>query len=132
MARVRGDRRAGLYRLTDGKLTAFVSVGPPNPREYQEVVSTTEKLGPIAAATGGSVRRVSERAGDTPRIPTILTLASGARFSGGDFIALRNTDASWCAASVFPVFLGFVGLVLLLASLLMTWLGESRLAKKSM
>jgi hypothetical protein len=30
---------------------------------------------------------------------------------------------------VFPVFLGFVGLVLLLASLLMTWLGESRLGK---
>ncbi|WP_460448955.1 hypothetical protein [Alsobacter sp. SYSU BS001988] len=120
----------GLYRLTDGKLTAFVSVGPPNPREYQEVVSTTEKLGPIAAATGGSVRRVSERAGEAPRIPTILTLASGARFSGGDFIALRNTDAHVVrGVSVFPVFLGFVGLVLLLASLLMTWLGESRLGK---
>ncbi|WP_406854498.1 hypothetical protein ABEG18_18365 [Alsobacter sp. KACC 23698] len=120
----------GLYRLTDGKLTAFVSVGPPNPREYQEVVSTTEKLGPIAAATGGSVRRVSERAGEAPRIPTILTLASGARFSGGDFIALRNTDAHVVrGVSVFPVFLGFVGLVLLLASLLTTWLGESRLGK---
>jgi hypothetical protein len=120
----------GLYRLTDGKLTAFVSVGPPNPREYQEVVSTTEKLAPIAAATGGSVRRVSERAGEAPRIPTILTLASGARYSGGDFIALRNTDAHVVrGVSVFPVFLGFVGLILLLASLLTTWLGESRLGK---
>lgn len=120
----------GLYRLTDGKLTAFVSVGPPNPREFQEVISTTEKLAAITAATGGSVRRVSDRAGDAPRIPTILTLASGARFSGSDYIALRNTEAHVVrGVSVFPVFLGFVGLILLLASLLSTWLGESRLGR---
>ena len=33
----------GLWRATDGKLTALVNVGPANPREYAEVTSTTER-----------------------------------------------------------------------------------------
>ena len=37
---------------------ALVSVGPDNPLEMQDVVSTTEKLRPIAEATGGTVRRL--------------------------------------------------------------------------
>jgi hypothetical protein len=48
----------GLYRVTDGALTTLVNVGPENPREFQEVVSTTEKLRPLAEATGGTVRRI--------------------------------------------------------------------------
>jgi hypothetical protein len=124
---------AGLWRLGDGKLTAFVSVGPPNPREYQEVISTTQTLAPLAEETGGSVRRVSENAGDTPRVPTILSLASASRFSGSDYIGVRSTDSSVVrGVGVLPLFLGFLGLGLLALSLLATWLGESRLAKKSM
>ena len=34
----------GLWRATDGKLTALVNVGPANPREFTEVTSTTEVL----------------------------------------------------------------------------------------
>src|SRR6187402_115554 len=48
----RGSVRAtelGLWRATDGKLNALVNVGPPNPREFAEVTSTTEVLGPFAA-----------------------------------------------------------------------------------
>ena len=124
---------AGLWRLGDGKLMAFVSVGPPNPREYQEVISTTQTLAPLTDSTGGSVRRVSENAGDTPRVPTILSLASASRFSGNDYIGVRSTDSSVVrGVGVLPLFLGFVGLGLLALSLLATWLGESRLAKKSM
>jgi hypothetical protein len=55
----RGSIRAtelGLWRATDGKLNALVNVGPPNPREFAEVTSTTEVLGPFAAATGGDAR----------------------------------------------------------------------------
>ena len=32
----------GLWRATDGKLTALANVGPANPREFPEVTSTTE------------------------------------------------------------------------------------------
>src|SRR5690606_21759877 len=34
----------GLHRLSDGTLTAFVGVGPANPREWRDVLSTTEAL----------------------------------------------------------------------------------------
>ena len=36
----------GLWRATDGKLTALVNLGPANPREFAEVTSTTEALAP--------------------------------------------------------------------------------------
>ena len=38
----------GLWRATDGKLTALVNVGPANPREYAEVTSATNVLAPLA------------------------------------------------------------------------------------
>src|SRR5690606_4308510 len=43
----------GLWRATDGKLTALVNVGPANPREFAEVTSTTDMLTPLADSTGG-------------------------------------------------------------------------------
>ena len=49
----------GLYRASDGEHVALVNVGPDNPLELQEVVSTTEKLRPLAEATGGGVRRLA-------------------------------------------------------------------------
>jgi hypothetical protein len=122
----------GLWRLTDGKLTAFANVGPPNPREFQEVISSTEILAPLAEQTGGSVRRVADRAGDTPRVPTILALGSAARFAGNDYIGIKLTDSSVVrGVGVLPLFLGFAGLALLALSLLATWLGEARLGRRA-
>ena len=53
--------RFGLYRAEDGEHVALVNVGQENPLEMQDVVSTTEKLRPIAEATGGTVRRIARR-----------------------------------------------------------------------
>jgi hypothetical protein len=123
---------SGLWRASDGKLNAFVSVGPANPREYQEVASTTDKLRPLAEATGGSVRRVATAAGDTPRIPTIVALSGATRYAVGDTMGIKVTDASVVRGmGVLPVFLGFAGLVLLAASLLATWLSEARLGRRA-
>jgi hypothetical protein len=120
-------KEAGLHRLTDGELTAFVSVGPANPREYQEVISSTERLAALAGETGGSVRRVADSDGATPQVPSIISVSAGSRFSGADFIGIHATDASVVrGVGVLPVFLGFLGLALLAASLLSTWLYEGR------
>ena len=45
--------RFGLYRAEDGEHVALVNVGQENPLEMQDVVSTPEKLRPLAEATGG-------------------------------------------------------------------------------
>jgi hypothetical protein len=117
----------GLYRASDGTLSAFASLGPANPREFQSVMSTQERLAPLMAATGGSVRRLSAHSGDAPRIPTILSLSEGARFSGADFIAFRKTDSAIVLGmSLWPIFAGLAGLLLLAVGLLASWLGEGR------
>src|SRR6266853_863482 len=48
----------GLWRATDGKLMALANVGPANPREFTEVTSTTEMVGPLVSATGGDAVRI--------------------------------------------------------------------------
>ena len=61
----------GLWRATDGKLTALVNVGPANPREYAEVTSSTNVLAPLASATGGDARRIADASGNLT-IPRVL------------------------------------------------------------
>src|SRR5262249_3820851 len=59
----------GLGRATDGTLNALANVGPANPREFTEVTSTTDVLGPLANATGGDVVRLEDGSGvHLPRI----------------------------------------------------------------
>jgi hypothetical protein len=117
---------SGLYRISDGSLTAFANIGPANPHEFQNVLSTPEKLAAITAATGGSVRRLAHHQEDSLSIPSILSLNGNVRYAGNDFIAFRNTGSSTILGlSLWPIFIGVTGLALLMASLLTGWLEES-------
>ncbi len=115
----------GLWRATDGKLNALVSIGPANPREFAEVTSTTDVLQPIAAATGGDSRRLDNVSG--VNVPRILAVRSGDTYKGDDWIGLKMRDASVVRGiGVLPVFAGLLGLLLLLGSLAATWAREGR------
>ncbi len=115
----------GLWRATDGKLNALVSIGPANPREFAEVTSTTNVLQPIAAATGGDSRRLDNGSGVS--MPRILAVRSGDTYHGDDWIGLKMRDASVVRGiGVLPVFAGLLGLLLLLGSLAGTWAREGR------
>jgi hypothetical protein len=115
----------GLWRATDGKLNALVSIGPANPREFAEVTSTTDVLEPIAAATGGDARRLDNGSGVS--VPRILAVRSGDIYQGDDWIGLKMRDASVVRGiGVLPVFAGLLGLLLLLGSLAGTWAREGR------
>jgi hypothetical protein len=115
----------GLWRATDGKLNALVSIGPANPREFAEVTSTTDVLEPIAAATGGAARRLDNGSGVS--VPRILAVRSGDTYQGDDWIGLKIRDASVVRGiGVLPVFAGLLGLLLLLGSLAGTWAREGR------
>src|SRR6266851_2473378 len=115
----------GLWRASDGKLTALTNIGPANPREFAEVTSTTDVLGPLTAATGGDARRVADASGVT--VPRVLPVRSSETFKGEDWIGLKMRDASVVRGiGVLPVFAGVLGLLLLLASVAATWLREGR------
>ena len=124
----------GLYRVDDGALTGFASVGPANPLEFQDVLSSTNPMSTLSAASGGSVRRIapatSSASAVTVTLPSIIRTTGTGPLSGSDFIALRDTQSSVVrGTALWPLLLGLAGLALLLAGLLGPWLVESRLGR---
>jgi len=118
--------RMGLWRVTDGTLTALANVGPPNPREYQEVVSTTERLSPVAEETGGSARRVGDTDG-TLTVPRVEPVGGDGPFAGEGWIGVKEANVSVVrGVSVLPLFGGLLGLALLVGVLAATWAREGR------
>ncbi|GJD97167.1 hypothetical protein [Methylobacterium iners] len=118
-------KELGLHTLRSGGLVAFVSVGPPNPRELADVFSDTERLRALAESTGGSVRRVAE-AGGGIEVPRLQSVRSG-RLSGADWIGLRPSDSATIrGVEVYPLALGLAALALLAAAVLAMWLVEGR------
>ncbi len=117
----------GLYRVSDGTLTALVNVGPENPREFQDVVSTTEKLRPLAEATGGTVRRIGVGQGSDVSLPRIVAMRNSPIYGGADYAAIKRTGAAQVkGVGVAPLAIGFLGLFFLLASVIASWLVEGR------
>jgi hypothetical protein len=120
------SRELGLHQFRSGDLVAFVSLGPPNPRELTDVFSDTEALRPIAEASGGSVRRVAAGGGDIV-VPRIQAMRSGTRFAGGDWIGIRPSESAIVrGVSVFPLAIGLLGLALLIGATLAAWVAEGR------
>ncbi len=117
----------GLYRLSQGELSALVPVGPENPLEYRELVSTTEKLRTLAEATGGSSRRIGQAGADTVKIPRLVALSDSPSYAGADFVAIRRTGASVARGmSLTPLAVGLAGLLALLGLVVGAWAWEGR------
>ncbi len=115
----------GLWRATDGKLTALANVGPANPREFAQVTSTTDVLGALANATGGDARRLAD--GNALDVPRVVPVRSASTFKGEDWIGLKMRDVSVVRGiGVLPIFAGLMGLLLLVGSLAVTWVREGR------
>jgi hypothetical protein len=123
-AHVTADR-FGLYRAEDGAHIALVNVGPENALEMQDVVSTTEKLRPIAAATGGGVRRLAAGPGEAITMPRVVGLNPSPSYGGSDYIGIKRTGSSeLIGARSTSLASGFFGLGLLLGMVVAAWLTE--------
>ena len=120
-------KELGLYRVTDGDLSVLANVGPDNPREFQEVVSNTDHLAPIAKATGGTVRRIGTNTPGDVALPRVAALRQASVFGGADWIGIRRTDSSIVrGVQVTPLAIGVIGLLALLACFLAVWAWEGR------
>ncbi|MBK8009485.1 MAG: hypothetical protein IPK23_14500 [Rhizobiales bacterium] len=114
----------GLWRATDGKLTALINLGPLNPREFLEVTSTRDVMLPLATGTGGGVLRLADLSGGAPRIAQIR---SAERYAGPDWLGIKMRDASVVRGlGLFPLFAGLSGLLILMAGIAAAWTREGR------
>jgi hypothetical protein len=111
----------GLYRLTDGTLTAVAAAGPLNPKEVADMRATDTILSPIANATGGSVHWLADGTPDVRRVG-----ASGSA-AGSGWIGLRANGA-YRVTSVEqqPLLPPWAALLLLIGTLLLAWRVEGR------
>ncbi len=120
-------REFGLYRASQGDLKALVNVGPENPLEYRDVVSTTEKLRPLAEASGGSVRRIGEAGTIAIHMPRVVAMGDSPVYAGADFIGVRRTESSVArGVRLTPLAIGWFGLLVLLGALIAAWAWEGR------
>jgi hypothetical protein len=116
----------GLYSITDGERSALIHVGPQNPREYTDVLSTTDVLSPISEATGGTARRLRDVGGDL-ELPRVVSMHNSAGYAGNGWIGLKATEASVLnGVDRYPLMIGLLGLALLLGALSLTWYREGR------
>ena len=77
----------GLYRLTEGRRTAVVAVGPAAPKEFENPLSTQAILSPLLATTGGGVLRLADG------LPDIRRVRAGRVANGRGWIGLERRDA---------------------------------------
>ena len=114
--------RFGLHAAANEDLTALTHVGPANPREYGEVVSTPELLRPVLEEGRGSSRRATA---STP--PRIVAVRTGANSAGQGWIGFEDRKASLLkGVDRVSLFSGLLGLALLLAAFAAMWGREGR------
>ena len=111
----------GLYRMTDGKLSAVAAAGPLNPKEVADMRATAEVLAPLADASKGSVHWLKDG------VPEIRRVAPGDTAGGSGWIGLKRNGA-YRVTSVEqqPLLPAWLALTLLLGTLLLAWRAEGR------
>ncbi len=119
-AQARADE-LGLYRLTDGTLTAVAAAGPLNPKEVADMRATDTVLTPVADASGGSVHWLMDG------VPDVRRVGASGNAAGANWIGLRANGAyRVTSAEQRPLLPEWLALLLLLGTLLIAWRVEGR------
>ncbi|NCC21723.1 MAG: hypothetical protein EOM26_04575 [Alphaproteobacteria bacterium] len=112
----------GVYAFENGDLRHLVVVGGINPKELAAVVSTGEKLAPLADRTGGRILWLE----DQPR-PDIRMIPESEQYGGRNWIALRrNNDFTVTGVSDRAILPTWLSALAILAALAFAWWREGR------
>jgi hypothetical protein len=120
----RGTAKAdalGLYRVSDGKLSAVAAAGPLNPKEVADMRATTSVLAPIAEQSGGAVHWLSDG------MPDVRRVERGRRMAGDNWMGIAANQASRVTSvDQTPLLPAWAALILLLGTLMLAWRQEGR------
>lgn len=110
----------GVWRVSDGRLTAFAVAGSTNPLEIADLRATEAVLRPAAAATGGSIRWLADG------LPEFRRVAEGRDRGGEGWVGLPRTGGHVVTGvSDLPLMPPWLALLLVLSVLLLAWRRES-------
>jgi hypothetical protein len=111
----------GLWRFSDGTLSAVAAVGPPSPAEYTSPLATGDVLAPLAEATGGRIAWLNGG------VPEMRLVPEGRRAHSRRWLALHSRDAYRVTGvrltPLLPAWLAVLAVGLLL---LVAWRREGR------
>lgn len=111
---------AGLYTLTDGKLQA-AAIGTADAKEAAAIRATTEKLAPVAKATGGGMAWMEDG------FPSISKVSPGKLSSGSGWMSVRaNGLYKVTAIREVSLFSTLLSLAILLVAASAMWFREGR------
>ena len=119
----------GLFKVKNGDKEALTHIGPINSPEYAELISTGEKLSPLAEATGGAITRLHQKVGATIKLPAI-DIIKGKSIEPANkqnrILLNAPTETRLTNTSAFPLFNGVLALVASLLLLASLWYREGR------
>jgi hypothetical protein len=114
--------QTGLYRVAEGALTAIAAAGSPDPLELAELTATAERLGPVAAATGGGIAWLSEGG-----VPDIRRVSPGRLAAGRGWFGLdERGDHVVTGLRQVPLLPAILLLIVGLGGLLAAWRREGK------
>jgi len=120
----RGTAKAdalGLYRVTDGKLSAVAAAGPLNPKEVADMRATDAVLAGVTEQSGGAARWLSDG------MPEIRRVERGRRMAGEGWMGIAKNEASRVTSvDQTPLLPAWAAVILLLGTLMLAWRQEGR------
>jgi hypothetical protein len=111
----------GLWRISDGDLTALAAVGSLDSLEMGDVRATPDKLKGAVAANGGGLSWIKDG------VPSFVKQEQGAQMAGSSWFGLRaNRQSTVTATHSAPLLPGWLLLVLAAGLLALGWWRDSR------
>ena len=111
----------GLWRISDGDLTALAAVGALDSLEMTDVRATPEKLKGAVAANGGGLSWIRDG------LPNFIKQSGEAQMAGSGWMGLRaNNQTTVTAAHSAPVLPAWLFLILAVGLLALGWWRDSK------
>jgi hypothetical protein len=111
----------GLWRITDGDLTALAAVGALNSLEMSDVRATPDKLKPAVAANEGGLMWIKDG------LPNLVKQEAGSQMAGSSWLGLRaNRQTSVTATHSAPLLPGWLLLISAIGLLALGWWRDAK------